>query len=259
MRPYTSYLIMATPRCGSYLLCEALINTNLAGRPTEYFGPAQTRVFLEGGDPLDYAASLSRIIEQGTTPNGVFGAKIIWQFIENFVDHLRDIPGYEKQPLPQLLSTVFPQLNYIWITRRDKVRQAISYWKALQNNRWIGFEDWQPPEQSTARRKAFMEKRKPRLSPQEMVFDFKTIERLRRGIEEDEIEIQRYFTACGVQPFKVVYEDFAHTYEETAYQILDYLQIPRPEQLTFGERKLQKQTNEQSEEWVQRYYEMKSR
>ncbi|MCP4417029.1 MAG: hypothetical protein GY805_10425 [Chloroflexi bacterium] len=37
--PAISYLICATPRSGSTLLCEALRNTNLAGNPDEYFGP----------------------------------------------------------------------------------------------------------------------------------------------------------------------------------------------------------------------------
>lgn len=256
MRPHMSYLIMATPRSGSYLLCEALINTNLAGCPTEYFGPAQTRAFLQEENGPDYATCLARILQEGTTPNGVFGAKIIWQFLENFVDHLQDIPGYEKLPAPQLLSMVFPHLSYIWITRRDKVRQAISYWKALQTHRWIGFEDWQSPEQGMVQKSTFAEQRKSRLSQKEATFDFKTVERLRRGIEEDEIEMQRYFTACGVQPFKVVYEDFVNSYEETASQILNYLRIPLPPQLTFGERKLKRQANEQSEEWVQQYYAM---
>ncbi len=259
MHPNVSYLIMATPRSGSFLLCEGLINTNLAGRPTEYFGPAQIKLLLKEWDVPDYATCLAHILEKGTTPNGVFGAKIIWQFIEYFVDHLRDIPGYEKLPMPQLMSTIFPHMSYIWITRRDKVRQAISYWKALQTNHWIGFEGWQPPAQIPPQKRVLTENEKQHLSKKEVIFDFKTIERLRRDIEEDELEIQQYFTACGVQPFKVVYEDFVDTYEETVSQILAYLQIPLPAQLVFGERKLKKQTNEQSEEWVQRYYEMKQK
>ena len=32
-----SFLICSTPRSGSTLLCEALRNTGLAGRPEEYF------------------------------------------------------------------------------------------------------------------------------------------------------------------------------------------------------------------------------
>lgn len=37
MEPHRSYLICATPRCGGYLLFEALENTGLAGNPGEYF------------------------------------------------------------------------------------------------------------------------------------------------------------------------------------------------------------------------------
>jgi LPS sulfotransferase NodH len=35
--PRVSYLVCATPRSGSTLLCEALSGTGLAGRPAEYF------------------------------------------------------------------------------------------------------------------------------------------------------------------------------------------------------------------------------
>jgi hypothetical protein len=31
MQPHTSYLVCGTPRCGSTLLCEALMNTGMAG------------------------------------------------------------------------------------------------------------------------------------------------------------------------------------------------------------------------------------
>ena len=33
MYPRATYLIFATPRSGSYLLCEALMKTGLAGQP----------------------------------------------------------------------------------------------------------------------------------------------------------------------------------------------------------------------------------
>ena len=37
MRPICTYLICATPRSGSALLCEALTNTGMAGYRKEYF------------------------------------------------------------------------------------------------------------------------------------------------------------------------------------------------------------------------------
>ena len=37
MRPHSSYIVCATQRSGSTLLCEILKNTYLAGYPEEYF------------------------------------------------------------------------------------------------------------------------------------------------------------------------------------------------------------------------------
>lgn len=42
-------------------------------------------------------------------------------------------------------------------------------------------------------------------------------------------------------------------YEETALRIMDWLKISYPEDLVFGERRLLKQADSVSEEWVQRY------
>ena len=44
--PIMSYLICATPRSGSTLLCDALERTGIAGSPAEHF-----EVLLETGQP----------------------------------------------------------------------------------------------------------------------------------------------------------------------------------------------------------------
>src|SRR5215813_14914056 len=89
VQPHTSYLIMATPRSGSYLLCEGLIRTRLAGNPTEYFGPMQTQAIMQHLGTSNYKECLDWIIAQGTTPNGVFGGKDIWGYHQRFVGDLR--------------------------------------------------------------------------------------------------------------------------------------------------------------------------
>src|SRR5207249_762689 len=43
MQPRKSYLICATPRSGSYLLCELLALTGVAGKPTEYLSQSYER------------------------------------------------------------------------------------------------------------------------------------------------------------------------------------------------------------------------
>src|SRR6185312_2619123 len=99
----SSYIVCATQRSGSTLLCEALKSTGVAGRPEEFFearvrtGRPRTAAGYFGapdigdilGDPEklgpapdyssldgigDYAEHLERSFRLGTTANGVFGA-----------------------------------------------------------------------------------------------------------------------------------------------------------------------------------------
>src|SRR4051794_11021098 len=55
--PLLGYLVCATPRSGSTLLCELLTSTGVAGRPAEYFEelratslPRQAREYFTGFD-----------------------------------------------------------------------------------------------------------------------------------------------------------------------------------------------------------------
>ena len=70
MHPRSSYLVCATPRSGSTLLCEALINTGLAGHPKEYYEalrhsglPRRPREYFTG---LDNAGILDLLGEYST-------------------------------------------------------------------------------------------------------------------------------------------------------------------------------------------------
>ena len=106
--PRSCYLVCATQRSGSTLLCELLKTTGVAGRPEEYFeaerdtgAPPHPGRYLRGltrtglgirDDPTppfspaysslagvgDYAQHLARTFAAGTTDNGVFGAKLMF-------------------------------------------------------------------------------------------------------------------------------------------------------------------------------------
>ena len=239
MRPQTSYLICATPRCGSYLLCEALRNTGIASRPDEFFYPDTAASWRERWGVATDAEFLAKAIEAGSTPNGVFGAKVMWGYFDDFVRKLRRLPGAARRaPLPELLSAVFPNLAYVWITRRDKVRQAVSHWRAAQTNVWV----WGGGERQEAQAPAF---------------DFKQIDRLVRQSQAQDRAWQRFFVAHRIVPFVVVYEELAEAYEATAMQVLHFLHIPAPDDLVFGERSLKRQADDLSESWVEQYHSAK--
>src|ERR1700754_339182 len=159
MAPTLSYLVCATPRSGSTLLCHLLDQTGVAGHPEEYFEAlrhsGRPRRPHEDFDPARHANIIERLafrempdgtqatphplwqpetydrylawaLEQGTTPNGVFGAKLMWGYLGDFAALLRGIAGNAGRTVPELLAATFPNLRYVQITRHDKVRQAVS-------------------------------------------------------------------------------------------------------------------------------------
>ena len=142
-----SYLVCATERSGSTLLCELLAGTGVAGRPEEYFEflNASGRVrqpreyFADAADPSilellaparaaaagasPWAERLAAARERGTTPNGVFGAKMMWAYLGDFLAH--------GEPEEQL-----GPLRWVHVERRDTLAQAISLWRAVQTAQW---------------------------------------------------------------------------------------------------------------------------
>ncbi len=237
IEPCISYLICATPRCGGYLLFEALENTRLAGKPGEYFWEDE-RWAKEWG-ATDYTDFLNKVKEKSTTPNGVFGTKLMWGYFEKFTNKVFQTPRFKDRNLSShaVLTELFPNLEYIWIMRRDKVRQAVSLWKGLQTLIW-----WQRTGDPT-----------PKLE-KEPEYNFEAIDYFAQEIVFHEAAWQAYFTQHGLTPFTVIYEDFVPTYEETALRIMNWLKITYPENLVFGARRLQKQADSISEEWVEKYH-----
>jgi LPS sulfotransferase NodH len=269
---HTSYLICTTPRSGSTLLCEALTNTGIAGRPEEFFQIREetgtTRRPLEYFEGIDtteiaailgestgldnplmnpvpgegYANYLTRIIQQRTTPNGVFGAKVMWGYFEGLLCNIGRIPQYRDLAERDRLAAVFPNLHYIRVTRRDKVSQAVSLWKAIQTWSW----NYEAASHAASR---FPEKT--------LTFHFGAIDHLVQQIKADEAAWQQYFTSNDLIPFTVLYEELTAAYEETARKILRYLDIPLPENLVFAQRHMKRQADKLSQEWVERYYHLK--
>jgi LPS sulfotransferase NodH len=242
MKPQISYVICAVQRSGSFLLCEALKNTGLAGSPEEYF------LNGEGWEDQSWARQhgvlsrrdyLNLVFEKGTSSNGVFGTKVMWNYFHTMLHSLQELPEYKDLNAPQFMASLFPNVHYIWIIRRDKVRQAVSWARAGQTDVYA----WHTGETPVPKR--------------EPTFDFEFIDQLYNLILQGEAGWQSFFEACRVQPFRVEYEELVEAYEATALRILDYLNVPYPENLVFGERRLQKQADALNEAWVQKYLQMK--
>ena len=121
----------------------------------------------------------------------------------------------------------------MFVTRRDKVRQAVSLWKAIQTWSW-----------ST-------EQRGPESHP--LVYSEAAIDHLIRDIHAHESGWRAYFRSCGVRPLTVIYEDFVERYGETIREILRSIGVGGAAELEIAPPRRRQQADELSEEWIDRY------
>jgi trehalose 2-sulfotransferase len=231
-RPRLSFLVCATPRSGSTLLCEALWNTGLAGRPQEFFNIRTKSLVMEESTTADFAGYLSAALEDGSSANGIFGAKLFHDDLAPLLRRVADLYGALPRP-STLLEQAFPGLRYVWIVRRDKLRQAISFYRAIRSDRWVsdGFHDSGP---------------RPRYDRQE-------IARCQRQLQSQETAWRLFFETNDIQPMLVHYEDLDGDYEGTARAVLRYLGISPPRPLFFGGRRHLRQSDAITERWIRRF------
>jgi trehalose 2-sulfotransferase len=229
VRPEVSYFVCTLPRSGSWLLSESLEKTGVAGRPREYFEPK----LFEDCDTLDATEPLNGIVRKGTTRNGVFSAKLHWYQFE-FAPRLI-APG-SVLPVPIVINSRFPGLRYVWLMRRDKVRQAVSYYRASETGLW-----WQIPGVNANEAHA------PTLE-----FNFQRIAYLERILLRHESQWQQYFENHDIEPLVLIYEEFINDHESAVRDVMSYIGVELPEQADIRPRLL-RQADSLTEEWVERY------
>ena len=281
MKPSRSYVVCATPRSGSTLVCKALRETGVAGRPEEYFEalrstgrPRRPREYFEGVDDRSifdelgeqdgdgatpppawsrtaYDRYLEWAMEQGTTPNGVFAAKLMWQYLGDFVGLLRNVPEYRRLPLPELLPAAFPDLTFVRVVRANKIRQAVSLWKAVQTASWSDSGVSGAPTRDDPPYRTFLDEHKPQLR-----FHYRAIEHLLGQILRAEASWDAFFEHTRVKPILVLYENFAADYGESTLNILERLGIDPPADFN-AEPATKRQSDTVNDDWARRFSELR--
>ncbi|SDT45553.1 Stf0 family sulfotransferase [Microlunatus soli] len=238
-RPGTDgYLICATPRTGSTLLCGLLTSSGVAGHPASYFNRRGLHDYAETWQidrPRDGRIDrtyLRAATAAGTTPNGVFAARIMAESLPELISDLAaDSPPADSEL--ELLSSRFGRLRFVHLRRGDVVAQAVSWAKALQTHFWHPHEAVRPGG----------------VAPH---YDEQLIGRLVTAIEQFEEAWADWFTAQGVVPHRVTYEELSADPVDTAHGVLDHLglQLPAGRELVVGHRK---QADRVNSDWVERF------
>ncbi|HEY6747976.1 MAG TPA: Stf0 family sulfotransferase [Mycobacteriales bacterium] len=232
-----SYLLCGTPRTGSTLLCALLTSTGVAGRPESYFRepdePAWARRFgipVAADGSFDYRRFARAARAAGSTPNGVFAARVMWGTVPRIVGGLE--PGPRTRPDLEVLTDAFGPLRMVHLRREDVLGQAVSWARAEQT----GY--WQEGDRAGA---------EPRL-------DLSAVEELVRAIEEHDAAWTGWFAEQGVVPHRVTYEEVTADPDRAVRGVLGHLDLEPPADWRPAPRQ-RRQADETNAAWVRAYRE----
>lgn len=236
MEPKRSYTIWFSQRTGSTLLTEALEATGIAGKPHEWLLDRYLNDYPDGPVELQ-----QHLWESGSTANGIFGCKHSFcephfsQLLEKF--HQFPNCPFDEQNRARIWEYAFPNHRHIFMTRRNKVRLAVSWWKAIKGQEWHRRAGESPKSVDLAG-----------------AYSFESIYHLYCECSMREAGIQEFFSEGNIIPLSIVYEDFIQEYEKTLRKILEYLELDTTN-IEIPAPPLAPTTDAISEEWVQRFRE----
>ncbi len=182
-----AYVLCATPRSGSTLLCALLRSSGMAGHPESWFRAESRKNYArdwgiirdDGGfDSDEYAAAA---VLAGCASGPVMGLRLMWPTMAEIETHA---------PLARTLDIAPGDLRFLHLQRVDLVAQAVSRLKAEVSGTWhLGFEE--------------------AAHPVEPVYDFA---RIRAFIDEavaDNANWRAWFARNRIEPLSLTYESLA--------------------------------------------------
>ena len=232
--PTLSYTLWHTQRTGSTWLADVLAGTGIAGRPGEFLNHDDAAsVFARYGTtaPGEVLAAIHR---EGTTPNGVFGIK--QGYAEpRFSNTLRaiDTGDEEGREAMSIWHDAFPDHRHVLLTRRNKIRLAVSWWKAIRSGEW--------------HRKAGA---RPTATELEGGYDAEAIRRLLMEAVCREAGIGERLRAAGIAPLVLTYEDVVIDPQRALDSVMKHLDLPAVPAPASG---FVPTVDELGERWVQRF------
>jgi LPS sulfotransferase NodH len=198
-KPYT---ICMTPRSGSTFLVQCLRETGLFGKPDEYLNRHEPTALPQLA-PLHSAPSLDSFIHvvaaKTRAANGRFGIKLDPTML-----------------LPLLVEGTFDRLlahgQFIYITRRDVLMQAISLTRAEMTGAWSA---------KVAVRRA-------------PVFNFAAIHHNVMHLAEMTARWELFFALNDVRPLRICYEDIEQNIDAVISRMAEFLGVDLPAPTRFA-------------------------
>lgn len=239
MKPKLSYTIWFTQRTGSTLLSKTLESTGIAGKPNEWLNNPNEQDVVEFYGASDHAELQKHLWEIGSTSNGIFGVKfgLYEPYFSNVLATFRKFPDCPQVDFPRagIWNHAFPNCRHIFMTRRNKVRLAVSWWKAIKTQEW---------HRKTGEN--------PKPVDLENEYLFEAIYHLFCECSMREAGTQEFFSEAGIVPLNIVYEDFVNEYDKTIRNVLDFLELDSSK-VNISPPHYARLADEISEQWAERF------
>jgi LPS sulfotransferase NodH len=218
---------------------ETLRPLGRATEPREYFAGVADEVLelLPASAParpdaVPITERVAELLRHATTPNGVFGTKVMWSYFPELQERLAELPELASFDEAARLTRLLGDVRYVHVFRRDHVAQAISMWRAVQTRAW---------------RADHHDAVQPRYS-------FTGIDHLVRMLDAHDGAWCEWFARHAIQPLRLSYDEVAADPAGTLRRTLEFLAViadldcepPR-------DPPLRRQAGAQSVEWAERY------
>ncbi|MBN4051572.1 hypothetical protein JYU16_02035 [bacterium AH-315-M05] len=232
--PNFRYVIASSPRCGSNMLQRVLWRSGEAGAPEEYltekyiedFSKRWPQIFRKKSE-VDLIEYMKHLFRYRTSPNGAFGIKLHGSHLDNV----------RKKDFN--LIAVLQHPKFIWIKRRNKIYQAVSYALANQTNIWIIDGKW-------------LDFEKPKVDNPQYIEN--QITECLKDIIHNEQVWGDFFSENRIQPHVIYYEDLVVDYIRITQECFSNLGIKFPVE-RIPSPGIKKQSSKINDIWAERYYE----
>ena len=225
------------------MLCSLLDSTGVAGmRPgprviheyvLELVGRRDQRKKFDALNNDMLRKFLQNAFDRSRTPNGVAGFKLMWEQVRRLALKLGYPANSQRFGFHEFATLVPETTCFIWLTRRQRVRQAVSLVKAVQSQCWNSAEQ--------ERFKGFY------------VFDYVALEKTTQMLEEHDAMWREFFEHNAIEPLEVVYEDVVHDRRAQLQRIAGFVGFPFAVASDIGDNQYRQQSEVLNELWVERF------
>jgi trehalose 2-sulfotransferase len=228
--PEIAYLLASVPRAGSTYFSHALWRTGCLGAPLEYlnFDPAGPYSFAAQA-PAAQLQLWRSVLRRRCSRNGVFGLKA-------FPTQLQRLQRTNPELLAEVLATLLPRdrpRRIIYLRRRDRVAQAVSYARASMSGVWR-------KEQESA-------------NAGRIEYSHEALEAAERGIVFQESVWGRMFSDLRADALTLWHEDVLDDPAAAAAAAAEYLGVTIDPDAALDVPQIERQSGAGAAEWKARY------